>query len=176
MSKNWSYTIKDKDHPHYGKTLWSGRYCAVVAFVFGVFPDGIKILANKRGLGTPDYQGYWNCPCGYVEADETLEQACEREVLEETKYYIPYNKFELIGIESDPKTSNNGNISLRYYTIVDKMPDIVITNGGEENEVDEIKWIPIEDIESYNWAFNHSLRIKEVYNTIKILFTNGFKN
>ena len=27
--------------------------------------------------------------------------------------------------------------------------------GGEANEVDDVKWIPIEDIDKYEWAFNH---------------------
>lgn len=170
MSKNWSYTIKDENHPHNGKTLWSGRYCAVSAFIFGIFPDGIKILANKRGLGTPDYQGYWNCPCGFVEADETLEQACSREVLEETKYFIHPNAFQFVNIESDPKICNNGNITIRYYAILREIPEITNFEGGEKNEVDEVKWISIDEIESYNWAFNHLTRIKEIYNMINILF------
>ena len=73
--KNWSYTITDKEHPHYGETLWSGRYCTCTAFVLLIDrTDRVFILANKRGSGAPDYQGYWNCPCGYIEADEDLKQ------------------------------------------------------------------------------------------------------
>lgn len=53
--KNWSYTITEGEHK--GKTLWSGRYCAVSAFIFCKFPDGWKVLANQRGKGTPDFQG-----------------------------------------------------------------------------------------------------------------------
>ena len=32
MEKNWSYKVPDG--PHAGTTLWSGRYCAIAAFVF----------------------------------------------------------------------------------------------------------------------------------------------
>lgn len=41
-------------------------------------------LANKRGTETPDFQGYWNCPCGYIDFDETEEDAVCREIMEET--------------------------------------------------------------------------------------------
>ena len=62
--KNWSYTIKEGEHT--GKTLWSGRYCAVAAFVFCKIFGTWCVLANKRGSGTPNYQGYWNCSCGFT--------------------------------------------------------------------------------------------------------------
>lgn len=76
--RNWSYTIKEGEHA--GTTLWSGRYCAVSAFIFCYINDEWHILANKRGSGTPDYQGYWNCPCGFLEADESAKEGCAREV------------------------------------------------------------------------------------------------
>ena len=95
--KNFSYTITEGEHA--GKTLWSGRYCAVAAFVFCKFPDsGWHVLANKRGPGTPNYQGYWNCPCGYLEGDETGPQGCMRETYEETGVNIPEDMFKLVPI------------------------------------------------------------------------------
>lgn len=69
--KNWSYTIKEGEHA--GQTLWSGRYCAIAAFVFLKINRAWHVLANKRGSGTPDFQGMWNCVCGYLEADECAE-------------------------------------------------------------------------------------------------------
>lgn len=159
--KNWSYTIKEGEYS--GKTLWSGRYCAAVAFVFLKTKDGFKILANKRGIGTPDYQGYWNCPCGFIEADESAQEACSREVLEETGYHISPNKFHLSGVESEPELCNNGNISLRFYAVVipDELDEIKELSG-EVNEVEEVKWIPVNEIENYLWAFNHNYRIAEL--------------
>ena len=50
MQRNWSYTIKEGEHK--GKTLWSGRYCAVCAIVLYLDPIlGWMILLNKRGSG-----------------------------------------------------------------------------------------------------------------------------
>lgn len=167
--KNWSYTITEGEHA--GKTLWSGRYCAVAAFVFLIDEGKVYILANKRGSGTPDYQGYWNCPCGFIEADESAEEACSREVLEETGYKIPANKFKLFGVETEPEKCNNGNITLRYRTIVEKDElENINTLSGEENEVDEIKWIPINEIDNYLWAFGHKERINELTGSYEVLY------
>ena len=162
--RNWSYTITDKEHPHFGETLWSGRYCACTAFIFMVDRmNKIFILANKRGLGTPDYQGYWNCPCGYIESNEDLYQACSRETLEETGYYINPNKFTFYEVETDPEKCNNGNISLRCFTILvpEEIPE-QIALSGEQDEVAAVKWIPIDNIESYLWAFGHIKVIKDI--------------
>lgn len=68
--RNWSYTIEEGEHA--GKTLWSGRYCAVAAFAFCKIKGEWCVLANQRGEGTPDFQGYWNCPCGFLDMEKSL--------------------------------------------------------------------------------------------------------
>ena len=113
MEKNWSYKIPDG--PHAGKTLWSGRYCAVAAFIFRRIDGQWSILANLRGSGTPDYQGCWNAVCGFLEANETAQQGCSREVFEETGYKIKPEKFLQVYTQTDPKTSNNGNVTLNPF-------------------------------------------------------------
>lgn len=163
MEKNWSYKIPDG--PHAGKTLWSGRYCAVAAFVFRRI-DGIwSILANLRGSGTPDYQGCWNAVCGFLEANENAQQGCSREIFEETGYEIKPEKFLQVYTQTDPETSNNGNVTLRHIAILfeheldaPKKPE-----GGEENEVEDVKWIPIDEIYNYKWAFNHEKTIIDLF-------------
>ena len=132
MEKNWSYKIPDG--PHVGKTLWSGRYCAVAAFVFRRIEGIWTILANKRGSGTPDYQGCWNAVCGFLEANEDASECCSREIFEETGFEIKPEKFLHVYTQTDPETSNNGNVTLRHIAILfereigpQKQP-----KGGEE--------------------------------------------
>lgn len=171
--KNWSYTIPEGEHK--GKTLWSGRYCAVSAFVFCEFPDGWKILANKRGVGTPDYQGKWNAPCGYLEADENATQGCAREVYEETGVEISPSRFQFIYVETEPELCNNSNVSLRYISIlhygldnVSISKEAVLNGEGEKDEVESIAWISIRDIDNYEWAFDHLNVIKEIVHSYVI--------
>ena len=71
-----------------GKEYWIARNVAVSCFVFTSIDGVWHVLANKRGDGTPDYQGYWNAPCGYLDFDETTSEAAMREVYEETGLHI----------------------------------------------------------------------------------------
>lgn len=170
--KNWSYTITEG--PHKGETLWSGRYCAVVSLIFCCLDGRWSVLANRRGSGTPDFQGYWNCPCGFLEADESGKEGCAREIKEETGLEINPGILNLDSVETDPKTCNKGHVTLRYWGNINKEdldPNYNIENpeniknlqGGEVNEVSAIKWIPIDEIDDYQWAFNHKDIIKQVF-------------
>ena len=153
---------------HPGHTLWSSRYCAISAFVFTQVNGETFVLANKRGKGTPDFKGFWNCPCGFLEGNETAEEGCAREVKEETGVIIDPKLLLLQGVETNPQFCNNGNVSLRYVAAlqdnkyffnVPKVSDLV---GGEKNEVEAINWINIDKLTDYQWAFNHDTRIKEM--------------
>lgn len=161
--KNWSYTIKEGEHA--GKTLWSGRYCAVTGVVLynDLDTDIDYILATKRGKGTPDYQGYWCLPCGFLEADESGKQGVAREIFEETGIKYDPKQFWLWDVQTEPELCNNGNVTLRFYTLVDEMvtPNYVNING-EVDEVEEVKWIPVMEIDNYKWAFGHDVLIKEL--------------
>ena len=80
--KNYPITIETGEHA--GETVWVHRSIAVAGFIFCKINDEWCVLANQRGEGAPDFQGYWNCPCGYLDFDETLAEACSREIYEET--------------------------------------------------------------------------------------------
>ena len=67
-----------------GKEYWVARNVAVVCFVFAPINGEWCVLANQRGKGTPDFQGLWNAPCGYLDYNETTKEAAKREVYEET--------------------------------------------------------------------------------------------
>ena len=68
-----------------GKTYWISRSMAVSCFVFAPINGEWHVLANQRGTGTPDYQGYWNVPCGYLDFDETTKHGALREVFDATR-------------------------------------------------------------------------------------------
>jgi predicted RNA-binding Zn-ribbon protein involved in translation (DUF1610 family) len=42
-------------------------------------------------------------------------------------------------------------------------------NLSEENEVDEIRWIPISDVDKYAWAFGHEDLIGKIVKTIGLI-------
>ena len=76
-----------------GKEYWVARNVAVVCFVFAPINGEWCVLANQRGKGTPDFQGLWNAPCGYLDYNETTKEAAKREVYEETGIQLKHAKF-----------------------------------------------------------------------------------
>jgi ADP-ribose pyrophosphatase YjhB (NUDIX family) len=158
--KNFQITAKED-----GRKYWIGRSIAVSGFIFKINQKGIPlILANKRGVGLSNHVGLWNCPCGYLDWDESGSQAMVREVFEECNLNVIEEALVLFDVESNPSVYNQ-NVSLRYLAVIPESDDterISIGTTGEKDEVSEVKWIPLEEVENYQWAFNHNVIIKNI--------------
>ena len=143
------------------KTVFSGRFCAVSGFIYAIVNGKYSILANLRGPGTPDYQGCWNAVCGFLERYENSKEGIAREMLEECGFQIDTDDLKIIHVETDPAECNNGNVTIRHTAFLGKIiPHYVAKEGGEENEVDSVKWIPVDEFDNYKWAFNHAKTTK----------------
>jgi 8-oxo-dGTP pyrophosphatase MutT (NUDIX family) len=149
---------------HEGSTFWISRAIGVASFVFAKKDGKLYVLANKRGDGVPDFRGFWNVPCGFLDYDETIRQAAAREVFEETGLQLASNKYKLFYINDDPMDSNNQNVTFRFYVnmgVVDELPAISMDNM-EDGEVSDVKWVDVMMISNHKWAFNHNNIIKEI--------------
>ena len=143
------------------KTVFSGRFCAVAGFIYAIVDGKYSILVNLRGEGTPDYQGCWNAVCGFLERYENSYEGIAREIREECGFEIDTDDLRIIHVETDPDECNNGNVTIRHRAFLGKIiPHYVNREGGEENEVDNIKWIPVDELDNYKWAFNHAKTTK----------------
>lgn len=156
-----NFPLKDEN----GKEWWISRAVAVTGCIFTLLNGKWCVLANKRGEGTPDFQGMWNMPCGYLDFDETTVEAVIREVYEETGVRVNPNHLHFWCFNDSPK-QNRQNVSFRYYALIDAQPGNISVGtgngrGGEEDEVSAIGWIPIKDVGNYEWAFGHDCIIKE---------------
>lgn len=155
-----------------GKEYWVARNVAVVCFVFAPINGEWCVLANQRGKGTPNYQGLWNCPCGYLDYNETTKQAAIRETYEETGVQLNHAKFW--SFNDDPEKDDLQNVTFRYYSIItNPQPSTVSVStegrGGEADEVGAISWIPINKIGDFEWAFEHDLRIAELVKELELV-------
>lgn len=117
-----------------------------------------------------DEPGKWCLPCGYMDWDENGWQAVTREIYEETSLYIPdYDQYLVNRNKKKPffvnteVSENRQNIALIYgmvFNFKDGLPQESLSSYTNI-EIDDIKWVKIEDINDLDTAFNHSKRIQQ---------------
>lgn len=74
-----------------------------------------RVLLIKRGH--EPFKGHFALPGGFVEAGETVEEACRREVKEETG--LKPRKLQLIGVYSKPGRDPRGaTVAVAYFAQV----------------------------------------------------------
>ena len=157
-----NFPIIDKET---GREYWISRSVAVIVAVF----TKDSVLVVQRGTGTPDpeFIGKYCMPCGYLDFDETCTQAAQRELREETGIIFPISDFKLININDNPSSDKRQNITFRYVVktqLSEKELELMFTTkNSEKDEVSSIRFINIKDIDIYEWAFNHSTLVKELW-------------
>ena len=149
--------MKNFEFEYEGKKLWYSRSVAAVGLVISYDECNRYVLACKRGPGCPDEVGKWALPCGYLDFNESIEECMSREANEETGIIINPKEWQLIGIDSNPDEDSRQNITIRFGTIIHKMPIICYEPN---NEVTEVEFIKVNEYDKYNWAFNHNELIK----------------
>ena len=160
-----------------GKTIWESRSPALVGVIVINYKKDDYVLIGERGKGAADYQGKWNVPCGYLDWNENGTNGIFREIYEETGVYIPniLKTDEILDnhmnqpfhVNTDIE-SNRQNVSLSYglYFKSDSLPKLSDENS-EPDEVGDIKWVKIIDIDKFDFAFDHDERIMMYYEQLK---------
>jgi len=157
------------------REIFHPRSVAIVATIIIKTDENLYVLMNQRGTGTPDFQGLWNMPCGYLDWDESATEAVYREVYEETGVNLPEllenNKVLKTDLEQPWYTnhlpdSNRQNITLRFGAIVetDKLPHLT-NEYSEPDEVSDLRWIKLDNVENYECAFNHPKILEDYVKT-----------
>ena len=149
---------------------WFSRSMATALFAFCKDEDGDWcVLASERGEEAADFKGMWNCPCGYLDFGETTKECAIRECFEETGVKIPLDSLTFVGYEDNPVTANRQNVTFRFGAKVEDRTTSDFEFSKENNEgkeVGEIKWIKVEGVDAYKWAFGHKRRIKEIFEKV----------
>ena len=107
-----------------------------------VFKDGAVLLVRRR---RPPNQGLWAIPGGSLELGETLQEAAEREIREETGITVRAGKpvyiFDVI--------ERDENSRVRYhYVITDLMAEFVRGHPVAQDDAIEARWIRPADLET----------------------------
>ena len=122
--------------------------------------DAVILLNNKKGIvlirrKNPPFQGQFALPGGFVDVGETVENACIREVKEETN--INARILKLIGVFSDPKRDPRG------HTITIAFLCEPLTKKEKPKALDDaaaLEIVPLSKLSSLELAFDHMEIIK----------------
>ena len=148
--------IKDEN----GKEQWISRSTVVIPVVFKLDESTGEIftLVEKRGPAV-SHPGEWCCPCGYLDWDETLKEACQREVREETGIELDLENILFFTVDSNPKTSNQ-SVDLWYSCWADGK-DFDLSKVETKDEILDLKWLKVAKVE-----LKRELFFKKLYMTI----------
>jgi len=110
-----------------------------------VFDSQDRVLLIRRGR--PPFEGDYALPGGFVEVGETVEDACRRELKEETG--IEVRELKLVGVYSDPKRDPRGHTCSVAYLA--QVATAKLTAGDDAAAAE---WV--EDWRREKLAFDHA--------------------
>lgn len=148
--------IKDEK----GRDQWISRSTVVIPIVFKMNEKtgDIYTLVEKRGP-VVSHPGEWCCPCGYIDWDETLEEACQREVKEETGLELDKENIVFVSVDTNPHSANQ-TIDVAYMCwAMDK--DFDMSKVETRDEVLDVKWLKVAKV-----YYKRELFFKRVYMNI----------
>ncbi|WP_347173851.1 NUDIX hydrolase [Polaribacter uvawellassae] len=124
---------------------------SVDAVVFGYEQGNISVLLIKRKYDP--FKGQWAIPGGFVENDESLEDAVERELFEETGIKINY--LEQLYTFGKPNRDPRGRVvSIAYFGLV--RPNAFKLYASTDAE--QAQWFNIKDLPKL--SFDHKEILK----------------
>jgi 8-oxo-dGTP diphosphatase len=116
--------------------------------------SGGRILLVKRTAKLIE-GGKWGLPGGYMERDETIFQAAEREILEETGWTV--NNLKLLLVNSSPSRPKEDRQNIAFVVTCDASKK----TGEGDWESDEVRWFQVAEVTSkLELAFDHASNIQ----------------
>ncbi len=129
---------------------------AVDCVIFGYDGNNIKVLLVQRS--NYPYKTSWAFPGGFMNMNETAEEAAKRELEEETglRNVSVRQFYTFTDIERDPRERV---ISIAHYALTK------ITEVKAGDDAKDAKWFSLNEIP--NLAFDHDIVLNKALNTLK---------
>ncbi|MBI5838615.1 MAG: NUDIX domain-containing protein [Chloroflexi bacterium] len=120
-----------------------------------IFDDQKRVLLTRR-----EDNGLWCLPGGGMEAGESVAEACEREVWEETGLRVRVKR--LIGVYSNPDQLviyPDGNKS--FFVVLSFETELISGTLGLSDETTEVGYFSMEEIENMPMHAQHNKRVAD---------------
>lgn len=122
--------------------------------VDAIVTRGNKILLVRRAAKLPE-GGKWGVPGGFMERDETIEQAIAREIMEETGWQV--KNLTLLRVNDDPNRPCEDRQSVDFVYFCEATEQ----TGQPDWETDEVRWFNWDELPGQEeMAFDHLENVK----------------
>lgn len=109
-----------------------------------------RVLLIRRG--NPPFKGAYALPGGFVDVGETVEDACRRELMEETG--VKAGRLTLVGVYSDPKRDPRGHTVATVF-----LTRVRSANAKAGDDAAAVEWV--ERWQSLQLAFDHAKILRD---------------
>lgn len=132
-------------------------YVTVDAVVFAKLKKSSYLLLIKRE--NKPFEDSWALPGGFIDTDEPVKQACQRELQEETGMSLDLNQLKFFNfydeVNRDPRSRT---ITFAYLAQLNSLNEV-----KGDDDVTEAKWFNIKKLPKL--AFDHLEIIKDALTT-----------
>ena len=133
---------------------------AVDAVVFGYSKsDGVSVLLVQRKY--PPFKNFWALPGGFVHEDESLEEAVQRELGEETGIKVSYLE-QLYTFGNPARDPRQRIVSVAYFALVKSS---LYQELKASTDAEDVRWFCIKNLPRL--AFDHKEILKTATERIK---------
>lgn len=136
---------------------------AVDLAIFTVRDDSLRVLLVQRGQSP--FLGAWALPGGFVEADEDLDEAAGRELVEETGLDAEKLHWEQLRSYGAPGRDPRGRIvTVAYVALMPDLPPPVV--GGDASAA---RWEPVHAVlgQPNAVAFDHQVILADAVERVR---------
>ena len=161
---------------HEGEEIWISRSVTVLPSLFFVRGKQTYVPLGLRGDGLPDEVGKWALPGGYLDYDETADEAVIRETWEELGLNLIalQEQFRTEGslvqpyhVMSEPR--HRQNVTLRYTLMFFMDAETTLPSldpNVPASEVVEARWFDLHEALSMPLAFYHAENMRHCLSTV----------